>query len=508
MSQKASEASVALDITDREAIAQFRSALASAKYDVEHMRPLLRAESNNITPRPTDIPIIVRMLPKGERLASLLRLFLLGLAVPRSEARAALAPLSVERALRLGVIRRSSGGIESAVRILPAGDVLIACDRKPEGSPDLSADHVMGVASSSILLASLTVRRTIARALDVGSGGGIQSILAARHAERVIACDINPRALNFTAFNALLNGLDNVECRAGSFFEPVAGERFELIVSNPPFVISPESAMIFRDSGMRGDDVSRMVVREAAEHLTEGGLAFILVSWGIGKGEQWQDRLRPWVADLPCDIWILHHSGEVPLLYAASWNSPIQSRAQDFGAALDHWMAYLAELGFAAVGYGAIILRRRSAATNWVRFDDLGGQSEPASGTQIADLIDAQDFIVGLKDDRSLLDARLAVAPEHRLEQILRYRDGSFTVDTASLRLESGLRFATGLDAFSAHLLSRLEGRTLGEAIRETAELFPSDGIPYSEFESSALQLVKLTLALGLVRLVRQESER
>ena len=43
--------------------------------------------------------------------------------------------------------------------------------------------------------------------------------------------------------------------RAGSFFEPVAGERFGLVTCNPPYVISPESAFLFRDSGREGDAV-------------------------------------------------------------------------------------------------------------------------------------------------------------------------------------------------------------------------------------------------------------
>jgi SAM-dependent methyltransferase len=492
-------------VNDRDGILQLREALRTASYDAEHMRPMLRADGDSLTPRPADIPIILRILPTGDRLASLLRLFLIGLSLSQAEARDALAPLSVERALRLGVIKRGTGGIASTVRILPAGDLIIACDRAHEGSPDLPADHVMGVASSSIFLASLTVRRHVGRALDIGCGSGIQTLLAARHADKVIACDINPRALNFTAFNALLNGVDNVEYRQGSFFAPVDGETFDLIVSNPPFVISPESALAFRDSGLRGDDVSRQVVRQAAEHLREGGLAFILVGWGVARGTPWPDRLRPWVADLPCDIWFLHHSADVPLMYAASWNSPLQSRPEQFGRALDQWTAYLAELGFASVSYGATIMRRRSGVTNWVRFDDIHAQREPASGDQIAQLIDAQDYLAALQDERALLDARLALSPSHRLDQVLRGRNGKFEVETAALRLEAGLRFATTLDAFSAHLLTRLDGRTLGEALRETAEQFAADGIAYSDFESAALQFAKLTLALGFTHLVSAE---
>ncbi len=493
---------VTLDARDREGIARLREALRSAGYDAKRIRPMLRADSDSLTPRPSDVPIIVRLLPKGDQLATLLRLFLLSLAVPIADARAALSPLTLEHALRLGIVRRSPAGLASTVRLLPAGDLVIACDRSPESAPGLAADHVMGVASSSVFLASLTVRRSIESALDIGCGNGIQAVLAARHAQRVVACDVNPRALNFTLFNGSLNGVENIECRAGSFFEPVAGETFDLIVSNPPFVISPDNAIAFRDGGLGGDAVTRRVVREAPEYLREGGIAFVLGSWGVREGEAWPDPLRPWVADLPCDVWALHHSSDVPLMYAASWNSPLQGRAAEYSAALDRWTGYLAGLGFASVAYGAFILRRRRGAPNWVRFDDLRGQREPASGDQIAELIATQDYLVGLRDDRELLDARFTVVPEHRLDQILRARDGGFVVQAATLRLESGLRFATPVDAFSAHLMSRLEGRTLAEAVRDAAAQFAADAIAYSEFESSALQFAKRGLALGFVRLV------
>ena len=501
-----SGASARLDSSDREGIEQLRAALKTASYDAAHMRPMLRADTDTLTPRPADIPIIVRLLPKDDRLSSLIQLFVVGLSLPEAQARAALAPLSVERALRLGIIQRSSGRVTSTVRILPSGDLLLAADRAHEGAADLPADHVMAVASSSIFLASLTVRREIERALDIGCGGGIQSVLAAQHADKVIACDINPRALDFTAFNAHLNGIDNVECRAGSFFAPVEGETFDLIVSNPPFVISPESALVFRDSGLRGDDVSRKVIREAAAHLREGGLAFILMSWGVGTGGSWPDRLRPWVADLPCDIWFLHHSVEPPLMHAASWNSPLQSRPDEFAAALDRWTAYLEELGFAGVGYGATILRRRTGAVNWVRFDDVREQREPASGEQIEQLMAAQDYIVSLSDPTQLLDAKLTLTPAHRLEQILRGRDGTFAVESASLRLERGIRFDTNVDAFTAHLLARLDGRSsLRDAIGETAKQFAADGIDEAEFLKEAVPTMLRMLALGFVTLATAE---
>ena len=58
-----------------------------------------------------------------------------------------------------------------------------------------------------------------------------------------------------------LNELDNVDFRAGSLFEPAAGERFDLITCNAPFVVSPDNHLVYRDSGFEGDGVTERIVR-------------------------------------------------------------------------------------------------------------------------------------------------------------------------------------------------------------------------------------------------------
>ena len=193
----------------------------------------------------------------------------------------------------------------------------------------------------SLTLSHLTVRRPVATALDVGTGSGVQAILASRHSGRVVATDINERALRFAAFNAALNGVENVEWRAGSFFEPAAGERFELVTSNPPYVISPESAFLFRDSGLEGDSVSRLVVGAAPAHIEEGGFATMLVSWAHAPGEDWSTPLRAWVDGSGCDAWLLHHGTEDPLSHATTWNRDhFGSDLEAFGDVLDRWLSY------------------------------------------------------------------------------------------------------------------------------------------------------------------------
>jgi methylase of polypeptide subunit release factors len=115
----------------------------------------------------------------------------------------------------------------------------------PRGRGGLPQDYVMGVSPSSLVLAGMTVRRKNESTLDVGPGCGIQAILAATHSDRVVGVDCNPRAIGLARFNEGLNGIHNVEFREGDMFAPVRGETFDLIVSNPPFIISPENRHFF-----------------------------------------------------------------------------------------------------------------------------------------------------------------------------------------------------------------------------------------------------------------------
>jgi Ribosomal protein L11 methyltransferase (PrmA) len=142
----------------------------------------------------------------------LTRLFLLLAEVDVVSADQALAPLGVEGLERLRLVETLDDRVRATVRIVPHGRLVLASDL-----PGLvGAEHVAGIHGPSATLGHLTVRRPVARALDIATGSGIQALLAARHAELVVATDVNERALAFAAFNAAVNGVDNVELRRGS----------------------------------------------------------------------------------------------------------------------------------------------------------------------------------------------------------------------------------------------------------------------------------------------------
>ncbi len=111
------------------------------------------------------------------------------------------------------MLRREGSLVRALVRVAPHAGLLIAYDTHQPGS--LRQDSVLGLTSSARTLASMTVRDPVGRALDLGTGCGVQALLAAGHAEQVAAVDLNPRALWLTDLNCRLNGVTNVDCRQG-----------------------------------------------------------------------------------------------------------------------------------------------------------------------------------------------------------------------------------------------------------------------------------------------------
>ena len=194
---------------------------------------------------------------------------------------------------------------------------------------------MLGVSAASASLAQLTLRRPVARALDLGTGCGVQSLHLARHADEVVATDLNPRALDLARITFALNGT-TVDLRLGDLYQPVAGERFDLIATNPPYVMSPPSdaRLTYREGNAPGDALVERVVVEGAAHLAEDGVLQVLGSWAHVRGQDWTDRVGGWVAATGCDAHVVQREVLDPYAYVEVWladagltGSPAYARA-------------------------------------------------------------------------------------------------------------------------------------------------------------------------------------
>ena len=134
-----------------------------------------------------------------------------------------------------------------------------------------------------------------------------------------MATDISPRALALAGATARLNQ-QHWDLRAGSLFDPVAGEQFDLIVSNPPFVVGDGTTRFtYRDSGLPGDGVGRAIVEGARTHLRPGGTAQLLANWLVVDDGDWRDRVGGWVAASGCDAWVVQREIADPVEYVGLW---------------------------------------------------------------------------------------------------------------------------------------------------------------------------------------------
>jgi Methyltransferase small domain len=483
-----------LSTADGGLIAELREVLVAAGYDGPAVREALDVRGEFLM-RPADMPLLVRRLEGREPLGTITALLALGAPIEEAEVARAFAPVRVEQLASLGLVETGGGLVRAPVRLIPHEDVLIASDPTGEAQPP---EHVAGIHNASVTLAQLTVRRPVDTAIDVATGCGIQAILAARHSGRVVATDLNERALNFAAFNAALAGTANVELRAGSYFEPAAGEVFGLAVCNPPYVISPEKDYLFRDSDLPGDAVSEQVVRGLPAVLDEGAFASAVVSWAHANDEDWSSRLRAWIEGSGCDALLLHYGTQDPLTHAGNWTRDIYGgRPAEFDDALARWIGYLERLGIDGVAYGGVVLRRREGA-NWVRAYEIPLSGSRPAGSHIERVFENEDFLGALPDDDALLGERLALAPRAVVKQEVFLRDREWTIESMEISLDEGLRFRASIDPLIAHLLAALDGeRTLAEITRELAD---REGKEHEPFGRQAVPVVRGMLELGFLR--------
>jgi hypothetical protein len=366
----------------------------------------------------------------------------------------------------------------------------------------LPPDHVLGLNPSSLTLAQMTLRPQVSTALDVGTGGGLQAFLAARHSAKVLGTDTNARALNVAALNGQLNGMTNIEFREGTWFEPVGEERFDLIVCNPPYVISPESRYLFRDSGLPRDSLSAHLLRQAPEHLEEGGWACMLASWGQVAGEEWSLPPRQWLEGSGCDAVILRADTKDVLSYASAWITPGDRK---FEQTLQQWLTYYRDSEIESITTASVLLRRRSGGKNWVFVEELShGVVDPITPHMLR-VFEGRTLLSEPDAEQRLLSERLRMTPDHRLEQYLAYEDSRYAMKLMQLRLTQGLPLWGSVDEISLHLLSRCDGnRTLGEAIRDLAGKVDMEP---GRITAPVLALVTKLLGLGFLERAGPQQE-
>jgi methylase of polypeptide subunit release factors len=418
----------------------------------------------------------------AEPFAALTAAFVLGRPVPRRALAAALPRLGVDGAVRLGLLAAAGQGPDDDVRALvdlrPYGavdaagsaDWWVVSDQGElaTGAP-LRQDHVLGVGGASVTLARCTVREPVGRVLDVGTGCGVQALHASRHARAVVATDLSRRALAFARLTLALNGVPlgdprdglGVELRRGDLLEPAAGEQFDLVVSNPPFVITPRVAGVpeytYRDGGLAGDEVVRRLVTGVGRVLAPGGVAQLLGNWEDRTDASFADRVGGWLDESGLDGWVVQRELQDPAQYAELWlrdgGDPEPGRR---AALYEAWLDDFEARGVEAVGFGLVTLRRPvDGPPTLRRVEDLLGPLDSPVGEHVAACLRAHDWLMA-RDDEALLAARLRVAEDVTEERF--HRPGEEDPAVVLLRQGGGFGRVVRADAALAGLVGACDG--------------------------------------------------
>ncbi|MGW2567634.1 DUF7059 domain-containing protein [Streptomyces sp. NPDC001537] len=468
--------------------ARLRDALLGASFTADGLLELLGAPAYAALARSETVPAL-RATRGDTPLEVLVRLFLLQQPVPHARVADV---LPVEECLEDGWLVRVGGA--------SGDDVAATVDVRPYGGPggedwfivsDLGCavggaggigsreeGVVLGVGGASTTLAGITVRTPVSAALDLGTGSGIQALHAAQHATRVTATDLNPRALHITALTLALSGAPAAELREGSLFEPVReDERYDLIVSNPPFVISPGARLTYRDGGMGGDDLCRSIVQGAGERLNEGGFAQFLANWQHVEGEDWQDRIRSWVPR-GCDAWIVQREAQDVTQYAELWLRDAGDHRGDpaeYQARYDAWLDEFEARKVKAVGFGWITLRRTTAAVPSITVEEWPHPVEQPLGDTVRAHFDRLDYLRA-HDDAALLEGHFKLVSEVVQEQV--GLPGAEDPEHVVLRQNRGMRRATKVDTVGAGFAGVCDGSlSAGRILDAIAQLVGEDPV-------------------------------
>ena len=492
----------ALPLTDLDVVDRLGDDLRAARYDAVGVPTLLGPSANRALAR-GEFPPALRATRDRSPLATLVRLFLLGRTESVTDAAAALATTTVERALDQSILERvDADHVRAGLDVRPHADdtseYLVVSDLDSDTRPGpVHPDHVLGIGQASITLARQVIREPVGRALDLGTGCGIQALHLGAHAREIVATDVNRRALALAAATARLNG-QRWDLRAGSLFDPVADERFDLIVSNPPFVIgSGEAAFTYRDSGMVGDAVCARLVAGTRDRLAPGGTAQYLANWMVRDEADWRTRVGEWVYSSGCEAWVVQRELADPAEYVGLWLADSgEAGGEQAAATAERWLDWFAAERVTGIGMGSIALRRTDTADPAVTLDELTAAGDELTGPEVAAFLARRAWVLE-RSDRDLLATPLSLAPDAILEHRAVAGHEGWTTVLRMLARESGPGATLQLDEWGEALLGGCTG--LAPLSLQIELLAAVHGLNPDALAAAVLPSVRVAVMRGLL---------
>ncbi|WP_405138860.1 methyltransferase [Nocardia sp. NBC_01388] len=483
-----------------------RTALTRVGYGSDNLVAALGDAAHAALWRSEPVPVRRAARDAGE-LGTLIRLLLLGDPMPEREVAAALAPVDTERAIAAGLLERDGDEIRAALDLRPLdlgeGTRWVLSDLDDSmRRRTLDADHVLGVGQASLSLLRATPTRPVGTVLDLGTGCGVQAIHAKSYGRTVTGTDVNARALWLAAATAALNDLD-IELCEGSWFEPVAGRRFDQVVANPPFVVGPARVEhTYRDSGLALDGASELVISGIPDMLNPGGTAALLASWVHINGQDWRSRVASWLPDHGIDAWIVQRDIADPALYVGTWlrDAGLDPREPAAQARAERWLEAFAAAEVDGIGFGVVYMRDIDGPTEMLA-EDLTHPFEDPLGQETHRYFERSAWLRAVATDPGLvLSSRFEVDPATALERVSLPSTEGWQQRVARLHRGDGPLWQHEVDDTTAALLAgmRPDGLPLSELV-ELLSFSDTGDAATPEFESAVLGVVVSLVRHGLI---------
>lgn len=406
-------------------------------------------------------------------LLNLLRLFVVGDVIDDSALKHTFPNLGIDGAVKLELVERVTKGWRAALSLTPyRSPANVAQEANWWFVSDLddhlrqgpaATDHVMGIGSATRTLLATVPSERVAKSLDLGTGCGIIAHVLALHSEQVVATDISSRALRFAAINAQLNEVQNIEFRHGDLLDPVQGERFDRIATNPPFVVTPagaESHHTYRSSHRAGDTLLQELVEAAPAYLTDHGTLHALGNWEIPWGSSAEDHVSAWANRSAASAWFIERDRQTPLEYAELWarDGGVRVGNEEYAQLVESWIDDFAERRISSIGFGMLLLLAPTADTQPVfRYERAPGRLHREldfgnfwlSAFRTARILDSVS-------DAELIDQRFVKSDA--LREIRGLVPGTGDIVSIALAQSEPLERTLEVDTFSAALIGACDG--------------------------------------------------
>lgn len=428
-------------------------------------------------------------------LNTLLRWFWLGNAQDRKNAAEHIPAGIISLMLASGLLTEKDNVLSPGAMLLHFDGFLVASDH-PTAIEARQAEMVLWPNPTSKFLARFAVKRHSRATLDLGTGSGILSLGASRFSDAVVATDLNQRAVGCARFNAALNGVETIEVLDGDCFAPVLGRKFDLILSNPPFFITPQADYLFCDNPMELDSLCRRLVKEGPAYLNEDGYMQMLCEWAKIKDQPWEERIAEWLEQTGCDAWVMKGVTQDPEEYAQHRIRETSLDTSEDDARYAEYMGYYRHRRVEAIHSGLIVMRRRSGQ-NFVRIEEVPPTPSGNLGEMVVATFAAHDVLRANESDQSLLNLSPRLADHVRLEQICKAADGQWRAETLNLRLTSGFAFHVPMQPLVSDFLVMCDGtRTAGSAIQEFAA---KANAPIDKVQPECLSMIRRLIERGFM---------